>query len=68
MICKPDHPKDEDMKPDPDNVKKGHGGCRHIQPQIRKEGLNLFVQYKKAKYNNKISFGTTRILYRYLPW
>jgi hypothetical protein len=24
MVCKLDHPKDEDMKPDPDDVKKGH--------------------------------------------
>lgn len=30
-------------------VKKGHGGCGHIQPQIRKEGLKLFLQYKKTK-------------------
>lgn len=30
-------------------VKKGHGGCGHVQPQIRKEGLKLFLQYKKTK-------------------
>ncbi|TEB31022.1 beta and beta-prime subunits of DNA dependent RNA-polymerase [Coprinellus micaceus] len=29
--------------------KKGHGGCGHIQPVIQKEGLKMFVQYKKTK-------------------
>ena len=29
--------------------KPGHGGCGHVQPQIRKEGLELFLQYKKGK-------------------
>ncbi|CED83721.1 beta and beta-prime subunits of dna dependent rna-polymerase [Phaffia rhodozyma] len=27
----------------------GHGGCGHVQPLIRKEGLKLFVVYKKQK-------------------
>ncbi|KAF9466907.1 beta and beta-prime subunits of DNA dependent RNA-polymerase [Collybia nuda] len=47
--CEPDDPKDENAEPDAEEVKKGHGGCGHVQPQIRKEGLKLFVQYKKAK-------------------
>ncbi|KAF9544636.1 beta and beta-prime subunits of DNA dependent RNA-polymerase, partial [Agrocybe pediades] len=49
MICEPDDPKEEGADPDTEEVKKGHGGCGHIQPQIRKEGLKLFVQYKKTK-------------------
>ncbi|KAK4057043.1 DNA-directed RNA polymerase II core subunit rpo21 [Microbotryomycetes sp. JL221] len=28
---------------------KGHGGCGHVQPQIRKEGLKLFLVYGKGK-------------------
>ncbi|KAF8907622.1 hypothetical protein CPB84DRAFT_1813483 [Gymnopilus junonius] len=48
-ICEPDDPKEEGIDPDSDEVKKGHGGCGHSQPQIRKEGLKLFVQYKKPK-------------------
>ncbi|KAG8880570.1 DNA-directed RNA polymerase II subunit rpb1 [Tulasnella sp. 332] len=27
--------------------KSGHGGCGHIQPDVRKEGLKLFLVYKK---------------------
>jgi DNA-directed RNA polymerase II subunit RPB1 len=54
MVCEPDDPKDEGAEPDADEVKKGHGGCGHIQPQIRKEGLKLFVQYKKAKDDDEV--------------
>ena len=36
--------------------KKGHGGCGHIQPQIRKEGLKLFLQYKKSKNDDDEEF------------
>ncbi|KAG6853308.1 DNA-directed RNA polymerase II subunit rpb1 [Blastosporella zonata] len=46
--CEPDDPKEEGVE-DGEDVKKGHGGCGHIQPQVRKEGLKLFVQYKKLK-------------------
>lgn len=49
MVCEPDDPKVEGDGGDGEDVKKGHGGCGHIQPQIRKEGLKLFLQYKKAK-------------------
>ncbi|KAF4604458.1 DNA-directed RNA polymerase II subunit rpb1 [Pleurotus pulmonarius] len=30
-----------------------HGGCGHTQPQVRKEGLKLFVQYKKSKEDDE---------------
>ena len=61
MVCEPDDPKDEGVEPDADEVKKGHGGCGHIQPQIRKEGLKLFVQYKKAKDDDEVCFGFPRL-------
>ncbi|KII94419.1 hypothetical protein PLICRDRAFT_36689 [Plicaturopsis crispa FD-325 SS-3] len=48
MVCEPDDIKEEGDGGDED-AKKGHGGCGHIQPLIRKEGLKLFVQYKKPK-------------------
>ncbi|KAH9994498.1 beta and beta-prime subunits of DNA dependent RNA-polymerase [Russula vinacea] len=48
MVCEADEQRDEgDL--DGDEPKKGHGGCGHLQPQIRKEGLKLFLQYKKPK-------------------
>ncbi len=55
-ICEADEAKEEE----PDAVseepqKKGHGGCGHIQPAIRKEGLKLFLQYKKAKDDDEVS-------------
>jgi len=34
--------------------KKGLGGCGHLQPQIRKEGLKLFLQYKKPKDEDEV--------------
>ncbi|KAK7468334.1 DNA-directed RNA polymerase II core subunit rpo21 [Stygiomarasmius scandens] len=49
MVCEPDDPKEEGADPDADDAKKGHGGCGHVQPLVRKEGLKLFLQYKKAK-------------------
>lgn len=48
MVCEADEQRDEgDI--DGDEPKKGHGGCGHLQPLIRKEGLKLFLQYKKPK-------------------
>ncbi|KAF8060852.1 hypothetical protein FPV67DRAFT_310188 [Lyophyllum atratum] len=47
-VCEPDDPKEEGAEEN-EEVKKGHGGCGHVQPQVRKEGLKLFVQYKKPK-------------------
>ncbi|KAL0945704.1 hypothetical protein HGRIS_014853 [Hohenbuehelia grisea] len=49
MVCDTDEPKEEGDDADGEAPKKGHGGCGHTQPQIRKEGLKLFVQYKKSK-------------------
>ena len=53
MICEPDEPKDEDGG-DGDEAKHGHGGCGAAQPQIRKEGLKLFVQYKRSKDDDEV--------------
>ncbi|KAF8737375.1 hypothetical protein AX14_012969 [Amanita brunnescens Koide BX004] len=50
MGCEPDEPpKDDGAEGENEEPKKGHGGCGHVQPQIRKEGLKLFVHYKKTK-------------------
>ncbi|KAA1468311.1 beta and beta-prime subunits of DNA dependent RNA-polymerase [Dentipellis sp. KUC8613] len=49
MICDTDEPKEEGEGAENDEPKKGHGGCGHPQPQIRKEGLKLFLQYKRSK-------------------
>lgn len=49
MVCETDEPKEEGQDGEVEEPKKGHGGCGHIQPQVRKEGLKLFVQYKKTK-------------------
>ncbi|KAJ7171702.1 DNA-directed RNA polymerase II, subunit 1 [Mycena crocata] len=49
MVCEPDDPKDENADQDGEEPKKGHGGCGYVQPQIRKEALKLFAQYKKPK-------------------
>ncbi|TFK71732.1 beta and beta-prime subunits of DNA dependent RNA-polymerase [Pluteus cervinus] len=48
--CEADEPKEEGAE---DQDEKRHGGCGHIQPQIRKEGLKLFVQYKKNKEDDE---------------
>ena len=48
MTCEADEVKDEEQDGGPPvEVKKGHGGCGHHQPQVRKEGLKLFFNYKK---------------------
>ena len=52
MICEPDDPKEEGEEEA--ESKKGHGGCGHLQPLIRKEGLKLFVQYKKSKDDDDV--------------
>jgi DNA-directed RNA polymerase II subunit RPB1 len=54
MVCEPDEPKEEGEGAENEEPMKGHGGCGHIQPQIRKEGLKLFVQYKKPKDDDKV--------------
>ncbi|KAI0028851.1 DNA-directed RNA polymerase II, subunit 1 [Vararia minispora EC-137] len=48
MLCDVDEPKEEGAEGD-DAPTKGHGGCGYMQPTIRKEGLKLFLQYKKSK-------------------
>ncbi|KZW00731.1 beta and beta-prime subunits of DNA dependent RNA-polymerase [Exidia glandulosa HHB12029] len=55
MVCDADEPKDEDPDAAPDaEPKKGHGGCGHVQPLIRKEGLKLFLVYKKPKDDDEM--------------
>ena len=56
MLCEPDEPNDEgeDGQANDEPIKKGHGGCGHIQPLIRKEGLKLFVQYKRPKDEDEV--------------
>lgn len=49
MVCEADEPKEETEGGEHAEEKRGHGGCGHLQPQIRKEGLKLFKQYKRAK-------------------
>lgn len=49
MVCEGDEVKEETDGADPAEEKKGHGGCGAVQPQVRKEGLKMFVQYKKPK-------------------
>jgi len=48
-ICDADEPKEEGVDTENEEQKRGHGGCGHIQPQIRKKGLKVFLQYKKSK-------------------
>lgn len=52
--CEADEPKEENDGNENDDAKKGHGGCGAVQPQIRKEGLKLFVQYKKSKDEDEV--------------
>lgn len=53
MLCDTDEPEKEGENPE--EVKQGHGGCGHNQPVVRKEGLKLFVQYKKSKDEDDVS-------------
>lgn len=66
-VCEADDPKDEEADPVGEGQKSGHGGCGHIQPQIRKEGLKLFLVYKKAKDeddgDSKSAAGTEKRLF-----
>lgn len=55
MICEMDEPKEDgEGAENVEEPKKGHGGCGFQQPQIRKEGLKLFVQYKKPKDDDEV--------------
>lgn len=56
-ICEADDVKEDgEGAENVEEPKKGHGGCGHIQPQIRKEGLKLFLQYKKSKNDDDEEF------------
>ena len=58
MVCETDEPKEERQEGGAEEPKKGHGGCVHIQPLIRKEGLKMFVQYKKQKDDDDVGTAT----------
>lgn len=50
LVCEADPVKDEDDMAGPDlEPPVGHGGCGHSQPVIRREGLKMYVQWKKGK-------------------
>ena len=50
MICEAsEEKKDGDDMEGEETAKKGHGRCGHVQPLIRKEGLKLFLVYKRTK-------------------
>ena len=54
-ICQTDETKEDlDGNETLEEPRKGHGGCGHEQPQIRKEGLKLYVQYKRAKEEDEV--------------
>ena len=59
MTCEADDPKDE--ADENDEPKKGHGGCGAAQPLIRKEGLKLFVQYKRSKDDDEVRICVGRV-------
>ena len=66
MICEPDEPKDENDNIEADEPKKGHGGCGAAQPQIRKEGLKLFVQYKRSKDEDEVGLAAYALITSFL--
>lgn len=47
--CEMDVIDEEQQLPEGEEPPKGHGGCGHVQPQIRKEGLKLWMVYGKGK-------------------
>ena len=48
--CEADEPREDGEGAEHvEELKEGHGGCGHVQPQIQKEGLKLFLQYKRSK-------------------
>jgi DNA-directed RNA polymerase II subunit RPB1 len=56
MVCEADEPEKDGEAAEGEEAKKGHGGCGHNQPLIRKEGLKLFAQYKKSKDEDDVSW------------
>lgn len=53
MVCDSDDAKEEEGM-EGEEHKKSHGGCGAVQPLIRKEGLKLFVQYKRSKDEDEV--------------
>lgn len=51
--CEADEPRDDDAPESSENTRR-HGGCGHVQPLIRKEGLKLFLVYKKIKDDDEM--------------
>lgn len=49
--CEMDEPKEEgvELTLEEAHAARGHGGCGHAQPLIRREGLKLFMVYSKGK-------------------
>ncbi|PWN27773.1 beta and beta-prime subunits of DNA dependent RNA-polymerase [Jaminaea rosea] len=47
--CEADEPKTEEDHMNDEDDRPGHGGCGQEQPAIRREGLKLFTQWRKAK-------------------
>ncbi|KAL5485148.1 RPO21_2 [Sanghuangporus weigelae] len=57
MVCEADAEPDEaDSSEQPEIPKRGHGGRGHVQPQIRKENLKLFLQYRRSKNDEDEEF------------
>jgi DNA-directed RNA polymerase II subunit RPB1 len=53
---------DQDEAENGDAPKRMHGECGHVRPQIRKEGLELFLQYKRSKNDDDEEFEPSRPL------
>lgn len=68
-ICTPDDVKSEDDPSAVPDEPKGiqHHGCGHVQPVVRKEGLKLFVVYKKSKEEDEEVRPTTPFLHSHFP-
>ena len=62
MVCSTDEPKEEGAEVEGEEPKKGHGGCGHIQPLVRKEGLKMFVQYKKTKDDDDVGIASLAVV------
>lgn len=58
-VCEADPVQPEEGAPVVD-LEEGHGGCGHNQPVIRKEGLKLFLVYKKGKGEEDVRPDPTR--------
>jgi DNA-directed RNA polymerase II subunit RPB1 len=53
--CAPDEPENEDQAQEGNGLAKGrHGGCGHRNPDVRREGLKLFLVYTKEKEEGEV--------------